>query len=186
MNAKAAFCRQVRARSVENALAVSMLHKANLPGKVVSVLREELDSLVRVIFLLSVKDRDRRVKLMAESVTGRGWKCSDSGRRITDRGMVDLAQRLHGWTKSVYSFGCAFIHLSGFHDYRERDPMTQISDEERTAILKHMRHYHGGPPNDDASFADLSSYLPMVFEKITENLECYVKALETDRDLSDF
>lgn len=64
--------------------------------------------------------------------------------------------------------------------------MTQISDEERTAILKHMRHYHGGPPNDDASFADLSSYLPMVFEKITENLECYVKALETDRDLSDF
>lgn len=97
--------------------------------------------------------------------------------------MVDLANKLQGWTESVYRFGCAFIHLSNFHDYNERDPMDMITDEEKKAILDHMRYYHGGPLEPNPTFKHLVVYLPQVFEKIASNLECYVKNLEEGKTI---
>jgi hypothetical protein len=94
--------------------------------------------------------------------------------------MVELADTLHGWTKSVYSFGCAFIHLSSFHDHQVRDPLDQISVEERDAILAHLRYYQDGPPGPSQRFADVVPLMPRVFEKIADNLECYIKDLESD------
>lgn len=97
--------------------------------------------------------------------------------------MVDLVDTLHGWTKSVYGFGCAFIHLSNLHDYKTRDPLEQISETERAAVLRHLRYYHGGPSGLAPRFADVVPLLPAVFAKIADNLECYVKELEQDGDL---
>jgi hypothetical protein len=121
MNEIAVFCRQVRARSAEHRRAMMALRA--LPGQMVSILRQELDSLVRVIFLLAQTDRAYRTKLIEASVSGKKWTANGPRRQITDREMIDLADTLHGWTKSVYSFGCAFIHLSSLHDYRMRDPL---------------------------------------------------------------
>jgi hypothetical protein len=97
--------------------------------------------------------------------------------------MVDLANRLQGWTQSVYRFGCGFIHLSGLHDYRSRDALLQLEDEEREAVIRHLRFYHGGPSRDAPTFVDIEPLLPMVFEKIAGNLECYVKQLEEDKEI---
>ena len=140
--------------------------------------------MIRVIFLLSIDDREERRRLVHKSVQGEQWTHDGTKKRVTDREMVELASRLQGWTKSVYSFGCAFIHLSSFHDYRERDPITMISDNEREAILNHMRYYHGGPCGPTVSLRDILPYLPRVFDKIASNLECYVATLETDGDLT--
>lgn len=107
----------------------------------------------------------------------------NSRRRITDREMVELAQNLHGWTESVYRFGCAFVHLSSMHDYAERDPMSQITDEERESIVRHLRYYHGGPHQDHPGFSDIIPFLPQVFDKIADNLECYIVSLERDEDI---
>jgi len=138
--------------------------------------------MIRVIYLLSVEDRAQRRKLIEASVEGRQWTHNGTRRRITDHEMVELASTLQGWTRSVYRFGCAFVHLSSFHDYRERDPMAMISPDERTAILDHMRYYHGGPCGVGVSFQDMLPYLPRVFDKIADNLECYVTTLEEDGD----
>ncbi len=97
--------------------------------------------------------------------------------------MVELTNRLHGWTKSVYEFGCAFIHLSNLHDYLSRDPLAQIAQSERDAILGHLRAYHGGPTEAQPTFGDIVPFLPRVFEKIAGNLECYVKDLEQNGTL---
>ena len=43
-----------------------------------------------------------------------------------------------------------------------------------------MRHYHHGPASDDPTFEELSFFLPAVFEKVSENLECYLKQLEAE------
>ncbi|MHC4200891.1 MAG: hypothetical protein ACYSU0_12940 [Planctomycetota bacterium] len=179
----ALFCRQVRQRSSDHREAVQRL--SGLHGQIVSILREELDSMVRVIYLLSISDRKRRSQLIEASAQGQKWRHADGKRPITDREMVDLADRLQHWARSVYLFGCGFIHLSSFHDYRQRDPMDMISEAERTAILEHMRRHHGGPVSDHPSFQEIVPYLPAVFEKIAGNLECYVKELEEDRDLDD-
>lgn len=183
MNFLEVFCRQVRTRSEEHRRAVWLLYAERLPSPIVSILRQELDSMVRVIYLLSVPDADYREELLKASVEGRQWTEKGGKKRITDREMVNLATKLQGWTESVYRFGCAFIHLSSFHDYKERDPMHMISADEKQAILKHMRHYHGGPIEPDPKFDDLIPYLPQVFEKISSNLEHYVRDLENGKTI---
>lgn len=176
------FCRQVRERSRENRSALALLQTEELYGNVVATLRQELDSMVRVIFLLSVSDSARRNSLIDDAVNGRIWRNATKG-RITDHEMIALAHKLHGWSRSIYRFGCAFIHLSSLHDYRERDPMNRLSQEERTDLLQHLRYYHGGPASDAASFRDIVRYLPAVFEKVARNLECYLNQLERGEQL---
>ncbi len=183
------FCRQVRSRSEEHRKAIALLHSEDLRSPLVGILRQELDSLVRVVYLLSERDGNRRRELLRQAVDGEQWtETTPKGkqRRITDRDMVNLAQQLHGWTASVYSFGCAFIHLTRFHDHRHRDPLRSIPRDEQTAILRHMRSYHHGPPAENPSFDDLVPYLPQAFTKIADNLECYLKQLEIGGTVDDY
>jgi hypothetical protein len=170
----AVFTRQILSRSNDHKRAMQLLATANIPSQMMAILRQELDSMVRVIYLLS-QDISRRTVLIEASVNGQQWMQSAGRGRVTDREMVNLAQQLQGWTRSVYTFGCAFIHLSNLHDYNDRDPMQQLPSEEREAILDHCRHYHGGPVG--SAFIDLLPYLPKVLEKVSVNLRCYLEQL---------
>jgi len=177
MSAVEVFCRQVRSRSREHRDAMKLLFGAHLPGQMVAVLRQELDSMVRVIYLLH-QPSERRHLLIECSVNGKKWPQQGSKRAVTDREMIELALKLQGWSQSVYKFGCAFIHLSNMHDYNDRDPLANLPCEEREDILHHCRHYHGGPASDNASFQELIPYFPRVLEKISGNLQCYLEELE--------
>ncbi len=148
------FLRQVRSRSLEHQRAMELLARAGLAGQMIAVLRQELDSMVRVIYLLT-QNSERRELLIDASVRGEKWTRETSRAKITDKDMVNLAQALQGWTQSVYKFGCAFIHLSGLHDYNDRDPLLQLPTEERSDIIEHCRHYHGGPAADAERFESL-------------------------------
>ncbi len=102
------FCRTIRTRSKDNQKAVQALYT----------------------------DITYRDELIAASVEGRTWTRKGGKGRVTDREMVEISDKLHGWDKSVYNFGCAFIHLSNFHDYQERDPLEMISANEISAELR--------------------------------------------------
>jgi hypothetical protein len=146
-----------------------------------SILRQELDSMIRVIYLLQTSDQNERQRLIQYTLQGEKWQISTPKgkfRKVTDREMVDLAQQLQGWTQSVYRFGCAFVHLSDFHNHLVQDPFQRLSEEERQNVLSHMRAYHGGPLHDNPDMAELSCYLPRVFDKISGNLKCYLEQLE--------
>jgi hypothetical protein len=177
------FVRQIRERSRENAKSLGLLHSESLHANVVSILRQELDSLVRVIFLLSQTDRSYRNALIADSVGGRPWTKKGRKGRITDREMVDLSKNLFNWAKNVYEFGCAFIHLSSFHDYAHRDPLESIPADERATIASYLNYYHLVHLGPDVTFSEILPLLPNVFKKIRDNLECYLKDLEKDGDL---
>jgi len=173
------FCSILRKRSSEHAEAMSRL--AGLSGMMVSVLRQELDSMVRVIFLLSKSNLTERERLIQQTLDGEVWTeltVNGKSKKVTDREMVELSNQLQGWTLSVYKFGCAFIHFSSFHDYSDSNPFESLSTDEKTDILSHLRHYHGGPLTDKPSFSELALFFPRVFEKIAGNLECYIKNLE--------
>ncbi len=179
------FVRMVRARSGENAEALGATASRQLHGVTIGILRQELDSMVRVIYLLSVAPKVRTT-LVESSLAGEPWKiATPSGKlkKVTDRDMVNHAATLHGWAESVYRFGCAFIHLSQFHDYATRDPVAALAPAERAAMLHHLRHYHGGPASDDFTLADVVPMLPGVFQKITSNLDCYLRQLESGQKL---
>lgn len=177
------FCRQVRSRSNEHQRAMKLLADAGLKGQMVSILRQELDSMVRVIYLLA-QSPERRAALIKSSVNGVRWIKENSKGAVTDKEMVELSQHLQGWIQSVYKFGCAFIHLSFLHDYNDRDPLTLISSSERYDILRHCRIYHGGPHSNNPSYLDLVSYFPRILEKIAGNLEHYLEDLEREKSHS--
>ncbi len=177
-----AFCRAVRERTLQNSSAVHLLHTERLSGNVVAILRQELDSMVRCIYLLSVKDRSLRSRLIRQSLNGQFWTTQD-GKRVTDKEMVALSNELQNWTKNVYKFGCAFIHLSGFYDSAGRDPLESLPDDERNEIAQHLRYYHGFHMDANTRFRDIEGVLPRVLEKISSNLECYLRDLENDSDI---
>ena len=139
--------------------------------------------MVRCIFLLSVTDRQYRQRLLEDSVTGKLWRTADGRRKITDREMVDLSTKLHGWTQNVYAFGCGFIHLSAFHD-PNRDPFDSLIPHDRNDIAYYLRYYHGVTIDNATTFREIAMILPAVFDKISGNLECCVKDLEGDLDLT--
>lgn len=141
--------------------------------------------MVRCIFLLSISDRPYRRRLIEDAVNGRQWRTQDGKGKITDRAMVDLSSKLHGWTRNVYAFGCGFIHLSAFHDYPNRDPFDFLTPQERKDIAEYLSSYHGVARGSATKLRDIEWVLPGVFDKISSNLECYVKALEEDSDLTD-
>jgi hypothetical protein len=153
----------------------------DLPGMMASILRQELDSMVRVIYLLSIRNVQERERLIDQALKGDKWTVTTANgknKKVTDREMVELSNKLQGWSFSVYKFGCSFIHLSNFHDYSASNPFEQIDDEEKYNILSHLRQYHGGPQSDAPKFEELSRYFPKVFEKIAANLDCYISDLE--------
>ena len=148
-----------------------------------SVLRQELDSMVRCVFLLSVTDMQYRERLIHDAVTGKAWRTVDGKHKVTDRDMVDLSGKLHGWTQNVYAFGCGFIHLSAFHDYKDRDPFESLTSDERRSIAHYLHYYHGFVMDQNTKLRDIENVLPGVFQKISDNLECYVKDLEAGSSL---
>ena len=177
----------IRNRSEENRRAIqcfAMPHGVLSPA--FSILRQELDSMIRVIYLLAVTDITERQRLIDSTLRGDKWKVQTNKgkwRDVTDREMVDLAQHLQGWTKSVYKFGCAFVHPSDFHNHLAQNPFGKLDESEKQDILSHMRYYHGGPFHDDPDMSELASYVPQVLEKIASNIECYLKELEQNKVL---
>jgi hypothetical protein len=170
------FCSIVRGRSEEHRTTIYLLSSHQLTSQVVSILRQELDSMVRVIFLLS-QNLEERNHLIALTLTDKKWRLQ-SNAIVTDRQMVDLSDNLNGWTKSVYKFGCAFIHLSPFHDYHTTNPFLLLNVEEINAIKGHLNWYHDFSLSDELSINSIAPLLPNVFNKIADNLEYYIQKLE--------
>lgn len=174
----------VRKRSAENSKAIHLLVENALLGNAMSVLRQELDSMVRVIYLLSCSE-DVRMSLIEDTINGIRWKIADSknGKKsnITDRIMVAYSNQYWGWTKFVYDFGCSFIHLSNFHEYLTEDPFATLSEKDSHTIKEYLNQYHNFPLEDGITAATLEPYLIQVFEKVSENMLSYLEDLENGK-----
>ena len=88
MSNLAILLRQIRNRSIEHQQAMQLLSQANLAGQMVAVLRQELDSMVRVIYLLT-QSLERRALLIEASINGQKWSQENSRASVTDREMVE-------------------------------------------------------------------------------------------------
>jgi hypothetical protein len=137
-----------------------------------SILRMELDSLVRAMYLNHLGDNARRVELLSRATMPR----TKFG--VPDRDMVDFAEGLTGWARRVYDYSNAFIHLSSQHDYGVHDPFRQLDSDERVAIASYLQQYHGGAVAVDSTFEQVADYVPKVFDKIAKNLEAELARLE--------
>ena len=181
MTDKEQFCRIIRERSKEHKTAINLMLQNGLYGQAISILRQELDSMVRVIFLIDEPDLSIRYHFIGQTLNNKKWSLPNSRTIVTDRHMVDLANFLFGWTQSVYRLGCAFIHLSPMSDYKNGNPFLQLTPDERDDIKEHLNNYHGFPLTNDLTMQTVSPYLLRVFTKVSDNLECYIGGIESDR-----
>jgi hypothetical protein len=114
-------------RSQENFKSFELLYQNGLYGNCVSILRQELDSYLRVLFL---KVAHKRTLFMHQTLNGIKWHYFEDGKKhtVTDRMILDsLDWTTSGWERMVYDLGCAFIHLSNFHNYATENPFQTLS-----------------------------------------------------------
>lgn len=173
------FCQILRERSIENLSAGRIVFDNELYGQVISILRQELDSLVRVIFLLD-KNLTVRQHYIGQTLSNIKWTLPDSRAVVTDRQMVDLSDMLYGWTKSVYKLGCAFVHLSPMANYKNDDPFQNLPSDEIVDIKQHLHVYHSFPLDEELTMQTIIPYLMRVLDKVYSNLNSYIDNLETD------
>jgi hypothetical protein len=175
------FCRAVGARSQEHRQAMQVAVDQGWWAITGSVLRMELDSMIRVIYLLRrPASRDR---ILASCVAGQGFR--DGGRRIPDSDMLAVAIGHEPWVKSVYEFGNKFVHLTDAHDYAEVDPFRNYKDKDQ--VIDYLRQYQGqtipGLPLDGGStMREIAAYAPDVLNKISSNLGSYIDNLRAAID----
>jgi hypothetical protein len=68
------FCRQIRARSTEHRKAISLLYDNDLMAPLAAIIRQELDSIFRVIYLLTISNLEFHLDFIRSSVEGTPWK----------------------------------------------------------------------------------------------------------------
>lgn len=60
----------IQNRSEENKIALNLLFAQGLFGNCISILRQELDSFIRVMYLGRISDFDERERLMSQTLSG--------------------------------------------------------------------------------------------------------------------
>ena len=168
------FCTIVKKRSAENAQSIKLLYENKLYGNCVAILRQELDSMVRVLFLLSQPINIRK-QLIKQTLNNEKWKIGKT--QIKDFMLVDSICNLHGWARNVYYFGCAFIHLSSYCNYFDEDIFNKVSKTEKDVIKNFMIQYQEFPVDLDITFETMQPYILKIFDKINGNLACSIKDL---------
>lgn len=85
----------IRNRSEENRRAMQSFHHVHdVLSPAFAIVRQELDSLVRVIYLLALKTIPERHRLIGSTLCGEKWKVQTPKGKwmdVTDRTMIDLA-----------------------------------------------------------------------------------------------
>lgn len=175
------FCNTIRNRSMENQTAIKLLYSNQLYSNAISILRQELDLMVRTIYVLGISDAEHREELMKDFVEGRKWRKKSNKAFITDKEMVDFASNLYGYAQLVYQFGCSFVHLSNLQNWLDEDVSANLSIEAKREIAKYINQYHHAGLNADFTFNDIVIFIPDIFNKIHSNLECYIKNIEEER-----
>ena len=177
------FCNIVAQRSKEHSCTINILLQHQLYGQVISILRQELDSMVRVMFLLSISDLTLREHFISQTLNGAKWSYPNTNKIVTDKQMVDLANQLYGWTLFVYKLGCAFIHLSAMAYYKNSNPFLCLSVSERNDIKQFLHQYHDFPLELELNLENIIPYFDKVFNKVSGNLKCYIEDLRHNKQL---
>lgn len=170
MSALDDFVLMVRQRTQQNRAAFLALDHA--PQVQTALLRIELDSMIRVLHVLSYEPLEREVAI--ERFYSAQRFENSKGKRITDAHMVEEAARFEGWTRYVYDFACAFVHLSPLHLNNLDVDLSSYFGDETERVKLYLNHYHGFGKALQLTIRNIQPYLSRIFEKICDNTECYL------------
>lgn len=170
----------VKNRSEENRLSLNNLYEDRLLGNCISILRQEIDTFIRIIYLgrlSSVHERERLINLTLNDEKWNVLTVNNKMKNITDKDMVDIASEVKGYVQYLYKFGCGFIHLSNYHNYKTENPFDRLSLSEQIDIKFYLHQYHGFPIDSDLTIEIIEPLIPEIFNKISQNMLYYNEQL---------
>ena len=154
---------------------MNLLLKEKCYALVGAIIRMELDSLMRVHNFNSLTDPEKR-QILNSFFDGKRWP-------NTDRNMVENMPSIMGWTKHIYDFCCAFIHLSPYHDWASSCTIPDLTQDKRRSIVKDIKSQQnanwGYDPtlaiDENFGFDELVLFAPHIFKKLRSNLLLEIK-----------
>jgi hypothetical protein len=174
------FIELVKRRSEENKLSLNKLYENRLFGNCISILRQEVDTFIRIIYLgrlNSVQERERLISLTFNDEKWNTLTVNSKMKIITDKDMVDIASEVKGYVQYLYKFGCGFIHLSNFHNYQNENPFGKLKLNEQIDIKFYLHQYHGFPIENNLTIESIENLIPKIFDKISQNMLYYNEQL---------
>jgi len=167
-------------RLKENIKSFELLFGLKHYGNCISILCQELDQIVRLLFLLNSRAEDRRL-FMESSINSHKWFRMNSENKkelITEEILLKFTDTLNGWDRAVYEFGFAFNNLSSNFNYGSKDPIKSMSDVDRQNLYKYITEYHVKDFPREFTLGDLVPILPAIIKLISKNLLAYLEMLE--------
>ena len=126
---------------------------------------QELDQYIKLLYILK-QPYDKKEHLINCSINSKKWDVLDQD--------IDLfAKNLTGWDSAIYEFRNIFNKLTINYNYLLRDPLNGINESEKESIYKYINEYHDKEFIRNYSLAELMLVLPMIFNRISDNIKCY-------------
>ena len=169
----------INQRLDENWKSFKVLFDINHFGNCISIMCQELDQFIIVLFLIKQK-RYLRDHFMKLSIENQKWYIVNKDNKkeyVTEDLLLGFIKTLTGWEKSIYEFGFIFKHLTNNANYALKDPIQSLGDDERQVIYNYIKEYHKIDFPNGYTMLELIPILPMIFEKISDNLKNYLLQL---------
>ena len=166
-------------RLEENWKSFKILFDLKHYGNCISIMCQELDQVIVLLFLLKKKEYERN-KLIGLSINSQKLYLAMPDNKkeyITEKYLKDFAGTLDGWEKSIYDFGTSFHSLSKNYNYLLKNPIQGMNEIEKKQIYKYITEYHNKGFPEEFSIEDLVPVLVAVFDKLSKSLVSYMDRL---------
>lgn len=144
-------------------------------GSCISLLCQELNQVVRVLYLLNIAP-DERNRLIEFTLNDKKWYIAEANRKkkyITEETFSVFTNSFGGWEKAICEFGESFKTVSGSLTHPMKDPVTALQADERDKIHRYITSYHDRNFPANFTIDELTPMLPVVFDRIAESLRAY-------------
>jgi len=166
-------------RLEENMKSFKLLFEIKHYGNCISIMCQELDQIIRLLFLLNSIPSERK-QFMESSINSQKWYRLNSDNKkehISDEMLLKFTETLREWDKSIYEFGFSFKSLSNNFNYGSKNPIKSMSEQDREKLHSYITEYHNRDFPDDFTLDDLIPVLPDIIERISTNLQSYMERL---------
>jgi hypothetical protein len=163
-------------RLEENWKSFKLLFDIKHYGNCISLMCQELDQYITVLFLLK-QNMERRNHLISLSINSQKWYIVGSDNKkeyITDDVLLKFTDSLTGWERSIYEIGFIFKHLTVNSNYVLKNPILSLDHIERKQIRDYIFEYHTTELPEEYKIEELVPILPLVFERISDNIKIYI------------
>jgi|SRR5208282_4151651 len=166
-------------RMQENMKSFKLLFNIKHYGNCISIMCQELDQLIRLLFLLN-SNSDEKKQFMYSAINSQRWYIINNENKkeyVTDETLLKFAETLNDWDRSIYEFGFSFNDLSTNFNYGSRDPIKSMNERNRKKLYNYVKEYHVRDFPASFSLDDLIPVLPMIIEEISSKLNKYLERI---------